>query len=334
MIAIRQAEPAADFPRIAELLSSHEPEPVTAEQLWEWERRMSADRIRRRLVAVASDGAIVGYGYIDHETWMRPGRFELWALVDPARRGAGIGAALYDHAQQLAVAHGATSFGSEVRDDDPASLRFAERRGFRIDGHTFESILDLTAFDDQRFAGAIEVAEATGIRFFTMADLGDTAEAKRKLYELNRRTALDNPSADGTFAPFEEFQQFVFGASWYRPDGQILAADGERWVGIAAVAYYPERNSAYNAFTGVERDYRGRGLAQALKLLAIRFAQRYGAAHIRTNNDSQNAPMLAINRKLGYRPEPGRYRLVNDAETSNVKHETELASLMRLMRRR
>ena len=78
------------------------------------------------------------------------------------------------------------------------------------------------------------------------------------------------------------------------------------------MAYYPERNSAYNAFTGVERDYRGRGLAQALKLLAVRFAQHYGAAYIRTNNDSQNAPMLAVNRKLGYRPEPGKYRLVND----------------------
>jgi GNAT superfamily N-acetyltransferase len=318
MITIRQAEPEADFPRIAELLSGYEPEPITVEQLWEWERRVSAERIRRRLVAATSDGAIVGYGYIDHEAWMRPGRFELWALVDPARRRAGIGAALYDHARQLAVAHGATSFGSETRDDDPAGLGFAERRGYRIDGHTFESTLDLTAFDYQGFAGAVEAAEATGIRFFTMADLGNTDEAKRKLYELNRRTGLDNPGAGGTFPPFEEFQQFVFGASWYRADGQILAADGERWVGIAAVAYYPERNSAYNAFTGVERDYRGRGLAQALKLLAVRFAQRLGAAHIRTNNDSQNTPMLAINRKLGYRPEPGRYRLVNDTATSNA----------------
>jgi hypothetical protein len=27
--------------------------------------------------------------------------------------------------------------------------------------------------------------------------------------------------------------------------------------------------------------------------------------HIRTNNDLQNAPILAINRKLGYKAEPG-----------------------------
>ena len=322
MTTIRQANPAADFPRIAELLSGYQAEPVTVEQLWEWERRMPEGRIRQRLVAVEPNGAIAGYGYIDHEIWMRPGRFELWTLVDPARRGAGIGAALYSHALQLAVAHGAASFASETRDDDPASLSFAERRGYRIDRHTFESTLDLTTFDASRFAGSIEAAEAAGIRFFTMADLDGTAEARRKLYDLNRRTALDNPGADGTFPPFEEFQQFVFGASWYRADGQILAADGERWIAIAAVAYYPKHNSAYNAFTGVDRDYRGRGLAQALKLLAVRLAQRYGAEYIRTNNDSQNAPMLAINRKLGYRAEPGRYRLINDVATSNVKRGT------------
>jgi hypothetical protein len=29
-----------------------------------------------------------------------------------------------------------------------------------------------------------------------------------------------------------------------------------------------------------------------------------GARYPRTNNDSQNAPMLVVNRKLGYRPEP------------------------------
>jgi hypothetical protein len=39
-------------------------------------------------------------------------------------------------------------------------------------------------------------------------------------------------------------------------------------------------------------------------------ARRLGAGTIRTNNDSLNAPMLAINRKLGYCPLPGYFRLV------------------------
>jgi hypothetical protein len=38
-------------------------------------------------------------------------------------------------------------------------------------------------------------------------------------------------------------------------------------------------------------------------------ARRYGVRYLRTNNDAENAPMLAVNRKLGYRPEPGCYRM-------------------------
>ncbi len=44
-------------------------------------------------------------------------------------------------------------------------------------------------------------------------------------------------------------------------------------------------------------------------LAAIRYAQAQGAHTIRTNNDSLNAPMLAINEKLGYGPQPGKYLL-------------------------
>jgi hypothetical protein len=68
-------------------------------------------------------------------------------------------------------------------------------------------------------------------------------------------------------------------------------------------------NSMVNMITGVDRTYRGRKIAKALKLLTIRYAKAYGATAIRTNNDSENGTMLAINRKLGYRPQPGLYKL-------------------------
>jgi GNAT superfamily N-acetyltransferase len=76
-------------------------------------------------------------------------------------------------------------------------------------------------------------------------------------------------------------------------------------VGLAAIGIYPADRHAYNAFTGVLRDYRGRGLAQALKLQTILLTKREGMRYIRTHNDSNNAPMLAIDRKPGYKPESG-----------------------------
>jgi GNAT superfamily N-acetyltransferase len=60
----------------------------------------------------------------------------------------------------------------------------------------------------------------------------------------------------------------------------------------------------------VLKEYRGRKIALALKLLATRYARSLGATFIRTNNDSKNEPILAINRKLGYKPEPGWYKCV------------------------
>ena len=53
-------------------------------------------------------------------------------------------------------------------------------------------------------------------------------------------------------------------------------------------------------------------IAGANDPLAIRRAREYGAQAISTDNDSQNAPMLAINRMLGYQPEPGYYDLVRE----------------------
>ena len=79
---------------------------------------------------------------------------------------------------------------------------------------------------------------------------------------------------------------------------------------MTAAGYYPATNSLYSMMTGVDRAFRGRKIALALKLLIIKYAQNNGISYLRTNNDAENAPMLAVNRKAGYQPEPGQYRLL------------------------
>lgn len=61
--------------------------------------------------------------------------------------------------------------------------------------------------------------------------------------------------------------------------------------------------------TGVARPYRGRKIGVALKVLAARYARDHGALCLRTTADSDNAAMLAINGRLGYQPQPGKYGL-------------------------
>ncbi len=314
---IRPLDTSRDFPALAALLAVRDPEPPTPELLREWEGNAPEGLLRQRLVAFdkLSDvdaEAMIGFSDAVSWPWEPPHQFWISTVVAPNHRRQGLGARLAEAAMTFAREQGATRLVAEVRDNVADGLRFAERYVFRRDRHIFESRLHLADFDEQWFAGAVTRVEAEGIRFLSLADLGDTDEVRRKLYDLNAALARDSPGRDGDFFPFEQFQKTVCSASWYRPDGQIVAVTGDSWIGMAAVGYFANTNSMYNMFTGVEPIWRGRGIALALKLLAIACARRYGAGYISTNNDSENAPMLAINRTLGYQPEPGYYRMIRE----------------------
>lgn len=66
---------------------------------------------------------------------------------------------------------------------------------------------------------------------------------------------------------------------------------------------------AYNELTAVQPHARGRGLALPLKLEVIRRARAAGLRVMKTNNLSTNAPMLAVNRRLGFAAQPGAFGL-------------------------
>lgn len=308
-VVIRLARPESDFQAIVDILNTFERVPVSLAQFHLWHEFMPPGRICRRMVAVDADGCVLGYGYTAHEDWYPPGEFSAWVGVFPHARGRGIGAALWNDGLRSLDEHGATHLRSEVRDDDPVGLGFAERRGFSIRRHHFESALDLTTFDETPFAPLIPALEAEGFRFISLADMNDSTEARRKLYEVNRATGMEMPGWVGDWITFDQFVDQVCGSDWYRPEGQIAAGYGDEYVGLAAVQLIPEERMAYNLMTGVRSEYRGRKLAQALKLLAVRYARKYGMQTFRTDNDSLNAPMLAVNRKFGYVPEPGKYLL-------------------------
>ena len=56
--------------------------------------------------------------------------------------------------------------------------------------------------------------------------------------------------------------------------------------------------------TATRRSARGRGVASALKRATVLHARERGLRRLRTENEERNAPMLAINRRMGYRPTP------------------------------
>jgi GNAT superfamily N-acetyltransferase len=306
---LRALHPETDFAAAVELINTYNSEPASVEQFAGWMRRMPPGRDIQRWVVEDENAKVLAYGYADHETWFPPDQYEVWAVVAPDRRGQGAGKALFAHAIEYARGQDARLLKTEVRETDTTSYQFVQRFGFVLDRRQFESTLDLTTFDESRFRDAEKAVAASGIRICSLAELGNTEENRRKLHAVNYATALDIPGSSGRWVPFEEFEQTVSNAVWFRPEGQLGALDGEEWIGLSAVQLIPETEGSYNLMTGVMPAYRGRGIALALKLAAIRYARAHGAKYLRTNNDSQNGPMLAVNRKLGYVPQPGIYLL-------------------------
>lgn len=309
LIHIRPANPQTDIAGITEVVNTFETVPVPREVVAKWFEHNPPGRISQRLVLIAED-TVAGYSVVTHEAWEPQGHFYLWAGLHPRVRGQGWGQALYDHAQSFLETQGWSRIKTEILDHDPIAWQFAQKNGFHLERHRFSSRLDLLSFSEAPYAGLIPRQEAAGIRFFSLADLDDSPAARQRLYDLNRITGADIPGATGPYMSFAEFEAWVCDPAWYTPAGQLIAADGEEWVGLAAVQLMRDTNGAHNLMTGVLRPWRGRGIALALKILAIRFARTQGATFITTRNDSQNAPVLAINRKLGYLPQPGTYEMV------------------------
>lgn len=195
-----------------------------------------------------------------------------------------------------------------MQDRDATSLRFAQRHGFSVSRHLFASTLAVDAFDEAPFQNVFE--RAAGIQFRTVADFGDTREARERLWAINRTVSLGIPGREQTFATVDDYIRRYCEVDSYRPDAHLIAVDGDRWVGLCALQ--PKGDILVNRITGVDPEYRGRSIATALKLLAIRYARGHGFGTLHTYNDAENAPMLAINRKLGYKPEPGTYLLQRD----------------------
>lgn len=136
--------------------------------------------------------------------------------------------------------------------------------------------------------------------------VGDTPAARQAMWELERVVGRDIPgSPEAAIIPYAAYVERFCDAPGYDPAMQRIAADGAEWVGLARCEALAGSDAMYNGITGVLAGWRGRGLAQALKPLVIRAATQRGAPYPRTHNDSRNAPMLAVNRKLGYQAQPG-----------------------------
>lgn len=161
--------------------------------------------------------------------------------------------------------------------------------------------LGVETFDDSEFEPYLQRAQASGIGFTTMAELGDTVDHRRALYELNRTCSADIPGR-GTFYTYDEYVEQRIEVGTFDPRGVVLATRDGSWIGMSSTSLRPAEGFAFSEMTGVLAPYRGQGLSLALKLLAIRFVRASGYRRLVAFHHPGNTSAIAMNRRLGFRP--------------------------------
>lgn len=315
-ITIRLRE-EADDPAIVKIRNEANPHfPPTSLE----EYRYQADpthspegTIQERFVA-EREGEILGL-YVLNELRhvLRPHTYAANIGVAKGHRGQGLGNMLYRHLEGRLHLHGATRIYGRVSEDQPEAMAFFERRGFSRTGRADRmSRLVVREANLEGYDGAVERAEDQGIRIQTLREIGmDDQQTLRRIHRMSFESARDIPSS-------EELEEFPF-ETWVQwlespgnsPDQVWVALEGAQPVGVASLSRRGE-HAAFNNYTGVDRQYRGRGLARALKLKTIEFARAQGIEEIFTGNDIDNKRMLSINIPLGYQAVPSQIEIAKD----------------------
>ncbi|RIL09261.1 GNAT family N-acetyltransferase [bacterium] len=303
---IRPATPD-DYPVLVAIGNRAFPEyPDTVDEWRHWDDHRNPKLRFQRFVAEL-DGQIVGFGeHSQDEGMYHPRKFSVEITVDPDQRRRGVGGALYDHIARALADADPIAYWTNIREDHAAGLRFAAARGFREVMRNWENHLRMADYAPERFAGAVEKAEATGIAFRTFGELrASDPDFFRKLFAVQEEISQDAPQPDpATPLDFETWRGRTVNNPNLIPDGYFIACDGDRYVGISTLFSSQTENFLYTGWTGVLRAYRRRGIALALKLKALDHARSLGAPLVKTWNASTNVGMLAINADLGFQKQP------------------------------
>jgi len=303
-----------DFPRIVAIINSQTTEPQTLEDFERGDRNRPATDIFHRLVAESPAGEVIAFGAVNHEGSHHEGEFFIRVRVDAPYQGKGVGTALLERLEQFTREHGGTKFETGVREQDTLAVDWCLRKGFKSYNILRESTRTLDDWDPAPFQEAVARVQAQGFRFATLAqemEGQDYMSMMRRYFEALLPMVRDIPgNEDRPKIPFEEWFTYVKDDPGWKPERCLLAIDTATgaWAAISNI-YLRSNGALYNDFTGVARQYRGRGLTLGLKVESLTLAKRLGGPYIRTNNLANNPRILAVNQRLGYVSAPGHHLL-------------------------
>ncbi len=295
--------------------------PATVWQPEEVRVLLAEPSIRHRSAGWAGllDGETVAAGYLEAPLLDNTERVELAVHVLPEHRRRGHGSAMLRHLEEQARAWGRTVLGGEAafdhdRGPDGAGVsgpEFARARGYTLALGELERLLRMPVPDgllDRLAAQAAPHHTAYTLRWWVgpvpeellagWAALTATLAVQAPTGSL----ALEEESADPAAVRDGEAVLAKQGRTKYNavalaPDGALVA-----YSDLATTVHEPRR--AYQWGTLVRPDHRGHRLGLAIKVALLRLLAREQPeiTEVVTYNAEENAPMVAVNDRLGFVP--------------------------------
>lgn len=287
MASIREIEIERDAPALVELVREIFPTAVINVASFVHRLRTVPERARLRQWVAEVDGRVVGRADCSLALFANAsGIGELQVAVRGDERRRGIGAALYDIALAYAQTLEVNRLLANFHEND-AGVAFAQARNYVQVRVETESELDPRTVIE-RPTGDVRPVSSLDPRLAYIIDM-----------EATRDMPATEPF-DGM--PYEEWEDHVLRHPLFTPEGSFVAFEDGDAAAVSLLIVDRETGRAANMFTGTRAVYRGRGRALAAKLGSIEWAAANGVTKLVTYNDATNAPMLAVNKRLGYVP--------------------------------
>ena len=279
-----------------------------------WENLMKDPKLLRVTVE-APDGSVAAIGDIGVGFTARPdgSQFIGMTVLAPHRR-MGIGSALLEAFEEEGRRREAPKLLGGANEGEKFALDWALAHGYHQIGRRIASYVELAKFEPGRFSAALDRAHAAGITITSFAETLSGRDAAgqeqwwRALYAAEAPMWEDIPFATPT--PHWPWDRFYEASTSERmlSDLSLVAYAGDQIAGFTTTGKSKE-SDGWTWMTGTAREYRGRGIARALKVEALTRAKRMGLRAMGTTNDEPNKSMREINAKLGYQMLPAHVEL-------------------------
>jgi RNA polymerase sigma factor (sigma-70 family) len=294
-----------DWPTVSAIASARAGTDAPGYEYWVNRReKFDESRYFRRQYVVENERTkqIIAYGAVEQTVYLP--KYRLVLLSDPEWLKRGAGSLLLDRLMRDLVEAKAITVSCRQYASESGLLELLMSRGFEEVSRVLDLRLNVGDADVSTFLPVLKRIEEQGITITTFAEERERdPRCVEKLYELTTLLRQDDPARDPLAPPAYNAREALLWLEmpYVLPEAYFIARRGDEYVGVADVSLFEAvPGGLTQGFTGVKREYRSDGLATALKINEILYAQSHGYKIIQSFNKPEQVAIRALNEKLGF----------------------------------